>query len=1664
MYIKKSIVLFVAAVTAVLFVYIPQAHANTKPDLLYKFGSYWTDVATDGTSLYMTNSAYSQINKYVLSTGAYSTTFGGYGTAVAKLNQPMGLEVVGTSIYVADTGNSRVQKLKSSDGTSINTWGSLGSDETNRLNNPQDIAVNATESHIFVADTGNNRIAAIKTSSGVFKYIGTLGTGQDQFSSPRGIAVMDSGAANVLWVYVADTGNNRIVKYSYNTSTDTFTYLSKFGLYGSATNEKFNQPNKITIDSETVPNLYITDTTNRIQKYTSLNVFVKSWTVKNNMGATGLSSITSLCPACVTTLYVVEPYHQIDAYNAQTGVSSSAFGGQTSFRHEPIRPIDVEVDKSNSIYVYITDTDSIAPTPSVRGVQKFNSLWVPQIEYIGNGSAFSGVKGIGVSALNGSKELYVADTANNRIQRFNNLGVYSSTIPTPMVTPVNFNGPKDIAVDNSGYMYVADSTNQRILQYDANNNFVWAIGGPTPVIPTLAPSDPTPDPLTPTPGAPTGAFFSDPAGIAADSQSTIYVADAGYHRIQKFNASGTFIKAWGQFGIADSLTEPQLNSPQGLAVETISAGEYNIYVADTVNNRVQRFNQLGVVDTATGIWGGYGPGDGSFINPKKVALDSSARIYVCENGASSGNTRNDRIQVFGDAATSADVSIMVGGTDATIDGVNLTEGLTEDTTGVATYTVRLKTQPQVAVPASPDDLSTVTVTLSVDKPTQAYVITSDPLVTTPTLTFNQFNWNIPQTVTVVPKHDYVALGTHSVTITHTITSSFDANYKSSGNNLLTKKVPVTITDTVDVAGITLQSGYNEAGTGNWIPYTDLVNTVPWATEGATLSNAYYIKLNTRPTKDVSITLTGDSSIEKINGVSSPLTLTFTAPDPASAYSSTESLQYVMIKPLHDYVAQATHSAIIAHAITSVTDPVYSSANSSLSYSGGSGNMLVTIQDHIDDIVGVTVSKQGITMNETGTGNTGTYTVVLNSKPASDVTINVADASSSAHVTFDHSSLVFTSSDWSTPKPIIVTAIPDYLANPVDFSPSITRIIHTATAAPGSAYNGVNVASVSATIINTDISNLLISKSGGGSVQVTEGSVVTDSYSIQLTSMPTSNVYVTISSDDKNATTSAYFYTFGPSTWNVSQLVTVSAVDNAIVDGTHYGDLIHTLTSLDLNFSGKVAHQTATIIDNDSVGITITLPNGAINIVEAGPSDSYFVRLSSQPASQVTLAFDAQGQATSSPILNPGVENAQNLVFNQSNWNINQEVVITAIQDSIVEGPTIATVKYTGVSSDTNYNGKTATFLANISDDDSTTPGISVLETDGGTSVTKDLLTDTYTIRLTSKPSANVKIKIVANGPEATTSAGIFWFTPTAPLTPATGVGIWSSPQTVSVLAKTNPSGSKTVVFSHQVTSADLHYNNISAPTVTVTVNQNGGLTSSSGNVKAPTCNKTAPYSAPNLFQVTTNQTQATIYFTPIRENISYYFVAFGFEPGDMRFGTSFEWGPYDGVINYTVNMLTPGTQYYFMVRGGNGCATGPWSNSLAGTAVGSESSAWTTRSYYASTTATSSGSSGTTSGSTSSGSSSSPTGGIWLTRDLFPGYQGADVRSLQQYLNSKGFTLASSGAGSPGNETTYYGNLTAGAVRRFQEAHFAEILSPLGYASGTGMCGWSTRNYINTHP
>ena len=89
------------------------------------------------------------------------------------------------------------------------------------------------------------------------------------------------------------------------------------------------------------------------------------------------------------------------------------------------------------------------------------------------------------------------------------------------------------------------------------------------------------------------------------------------------------------------------------------------------------------------------------------------------------------------------------------------------------------------------------------------------------------------------------------------------------------------------------------------------------------------------------------------------------------------------------------------------------------------------------------------------------------------------------------------------------------------------------------------------------------------------------------------------------------------------------------------------------------------------------------------------------------------------------------------------------------------------------------------------------------------------------------------------------------------------------------------------------------------------------------------------------------------------------------------------------------------------------------------------------------------------------TGSYNFTLNHSQGDEGGEVMDIQKFLNAKGFTVSTSGAGSPGNESSYFGAKTKAAVVAFQNANAATVLAPVGLSAGTGYWGPSSRAAAN---
>ncbi len=118
--------------------------------------------------------------------------------------------------------------------------------------------------------------------------------------------------------------------------------------------------------------------------------------------------------------------------------------------------------------------------------------------------------------------------------------------------------------------------------------------------------------------------FKEPISIALDSQDNLYVADSANHRIQKFDSKGHLITKWGGLGQGDGQLDCEPYSFCGVSVDANG----HVYVTDGNNGRVQKFDANGKF---LAKWGSLGSGDGKFNAPFGIGVDRQGNVYVADD-------------------------------------------------------------------------------------------------------------------------------------------------------------------------------------------------------------------------------------------------------------------------------------------------------------------------------------------------------------------------------------------------------------------------------------------------------------------------------------------------------------------------------------------------------------------------------------------------------------------------------------------------------------------------------------------------------------------------------------------------------------------------------------------------------------------------------------------------------------------------------------------------------------------------------------------------------------------------------------------------------------------------------------------------------------------------
>ncbi|MFD9482635.1 RICIN domain-containing protein [Streptomyces sp. NPDC059991] len=229
--------------------------------------------------------------------------------------------------------------------------------------------------------------------------------------------------------------------------------------------------------------------------------------------------------------------------------------------------------------------------------------------------------------------VYFSDHENHRVRKITTDGKIRTVAGNgaagfsgdggPAVS-AQLNGPREVAVDSAGTLYIADAENHRIRKVTADGKISTYAGTGT-------------EGFSGDGGPATAAELRYPYGIAVDSTGTLYIADAENHRIRKVTGKGKIstVAGTGSPGFAGDggpAVSAQLNGPYGVAVD----GAGDLYITDAENHRVRKVSG-GEISTVAGtgtdgFGGDGGPAASAQLNfPLGVVVDSTGILYVSDH-------------------------------------------------------------------------------------------------------------------------------------------------------------------------------------------------------------------------------------------------------------------------------------------------------------------------------------------------------------------------------------------------------------------------------------------------------------------------------------------------------------------------------------------------------------------------------------------------------------------------------------------------------------------------------------------------------------------------------------------------------------------------------------------------------------------------------------------------------------------------------------------------------------------------------------------------------------------------------------------------------------------------------------------------------------------------
>jgi uncharacterized protein (TIGR03437 family) len=513
----------------------------------------------------------------------------------------MGIALDGAgNLYIADTGNYRLRvvangMINTIVGTGSYGFGGDGADATKaQLASPVGVAVDVY-GDVFIAD--GNRVREV--SAGVIATVAgttTAGAAGDnglavkaQLNGPSGIAVDVYGD-----LFIADTGNSRIRKVV----NGVISNLAGNGVPGYSgdnglpTNAELNLPSGVAVDSG--GDLFIADFANRRLRVVDGTIIVTAAGGGSLVGDKGvatnaqLSNPQGLAVDAAGDVFIADfgnsRIREVVNSNittvAGTGIDGFTGDGASATLAQLYQPAGVALDANGNLYIADSGNNRIRKV-SHGVVTEFAGTGTPGFAGDNGPATSAQLKepfGVAVDSLG---NVYIADYSNNRVRKVSN-GIITTVAGngTPgfsgdggLATSAELSGPRAVAVDSAGNLYIADSLNHCVRLVSGGAITTVAGGGIFNWFGAYRTA--------------TTAMLGTTTGVAVDSAGNLYLSDFETNDVDLVSGGLITVIAGdgtpGYSGDGGSSLAAQLENPTGLTLDASN----NVFVADAGNQRIR---------------------------------------------------------------------------------------------------------------------------------------------------------------------------------------------------------------------------------------------------------------------------------------------------------------------------------------------------------------------------------------------------------------------------------------------------------------------------------------------------------------------------------------------------------------------------------------------------------------------------------------------------------------------------------------------------------------------------------------------------------------------------------------------------------------------------------------------------------------------------------------------------------------------------------------------------------------------------------------------------------------------------------------------------------------------------------------------------------------------